>query len=81
MTIEEAKREILKEAPDLGDTLSNTTVLKLLDKINEDLQSRVCKNCRFDYCGCSVQDSIINTAEILPNLDYFGCKSFERKLK
>lgn len=44
------------------------------------MKSQFCDNCIFDYCGCSVQDSIL---QIDPNatFDTFGCNSFESKEK
>ena len=44
------------------------------------MQSRVCNNCRFDYCGCSVQDSIL---QVDPDATFetFGCINFELQCK
>ena len=40
------------------------------------MKSQFCDSCTFDYCGCSVQDSIL---QVDPNatFDTFGCNSFE----
>lgn len=52
--------------------------MQIIDEIFDSFEQRVCKNCTFDYCGCSVQDSLL---QVTPeaNLDNFGCVSFERK--
>ncbi len=44
------------------------------------MKSQFCDNCTFDYCGCSVQDSIL---QVDPNatFDTFGCNSFEPKYR
>ena len=40
------------------------------------MKSQFCSSCTFDYCGCSVQDLIL---QVDPNatFDTFGCNSFE----
>ena len=44
------------------------------------MKSQFCNACTFDYCGCSVQDSIL---QVNPNatFDTFGCNSFELSKK
>ena len=42
------------------------------------MQSRVCNNCRFDYCGCSVQDSILQV-DPSATFDTFCCNKFQCK--
>ena len=42
------------------------------------LQSRVCNNCQFDYCGCSIQDSILQV-DPTATFDTFGCNNFKCK--
>ena len=44
------------------------------------MKSQFCSACTFDYCGCSVQDSIL---QVNPNatFDTFGCNSFELSKK
>jgi hypothetical protein len=44
----------------------------------EDLQNRSCDNCRYDYCGCSIQDSILKI-EPDANFDNFSCNKWESK--
>ena len=55
-------------------------VESVIDSIYDSFEQRLCNNCTFDYCGCSVQDSIL---QIDPNatFDTFGCNSFESKEK
>lgn len=55
-------------------------VASLIDAIYDSVEQRLCDNCTFDFCGCSVQDSIL---QIEPNatFDTFGCNSFESKEK
>ena len=64
----------------LDTSLSKDRINLCLEYINE-LESRTCKNCKHDYCGCSVQDSIffVDTANCRPNsnLDNFGCNQWE----
>ena len=49
-----------------------------LSEINQALSKQVCDNCKFDYCGCSVQDSILR---VDPEATFttFGCNSFTCK--
>ena len=49
-----------------------------LCEINQVLSKQVCDNCKFDYCGCSVQDSILR---VDPEATFttFGCNSFTCK--
>ena len=41
MTRDEARRIILKQAPDLADTVSNIIVLKLIDKIYDEFEKTI----------------------------------------
>ena len=44
----------------------------------EELENRSCENCKYDWCGCSVQDSILivdNDAKF----DLFCCNKWEAK--
>jgi len=58
-------------------------IIKVIDVIFDDFESRVCKNCKYDWCGCDVQNAIFRISELndmeMPNLDDFGCNKFERK--
>ena len=44
------------------------------------MQPGLCDNCKSDYCGCSIQDSIL---QIDPKASFenFGCNKFEPKCK
>ena len=57
-----------------GNILVDLVVLE----INQALSKRVCDNCKFDYCGCSVQDSILR-ADPEATFTTFGCNSFTCK--
>lgn len=52
-------------------------VAYLIDAVYDSFEQCACNNCTFDYCGCSVQDSILRCD---PNatFDTFGCNSFEQ---
>ena len=64
------------------ESTSGRPVAKLLDasvyEINQALSKQVCNNCKFDYCGCSVQDSILR-ADPEATFTTFGCNSFTCK--
>lgn len=53
---------------------------KFIDAIYDSFEQRLCDNCSFDYCGCSIQDSIL---QIEPEATFttFGCNSFEPKYR
>ena len=53
---------------------------ELIDAIYDSFEQQLCNNCIFDYCGCSVQDSILQI-EPTATFDTFGCNSFESKEK
>lgn len=60
-----------------GDIVANIPqVESIIDSIYNSFEQRLCDNCTFDYCGCSVQDSIL---QVNPNATFttFGCNSFE----
>ena len=44
------------------------------------MQPRLCDNCRFDYCGCSIQDNILQI-EPEASFETFGCTEFKPKCK
>ncbi len=50
-----------------------TIMFQTVEAIKE---KHLCNSCRYDYCGCSVQDSIL---QIDPKATFetFGCNSFE----
>jgi hypothetical protein len=39
-------------------------------------EKQLCDSCRYDYCGCSVQDSILQI-DPKANFKTFGCNSFK----
>lgn len=47
-----------------------------VDRIYDDFEQQICNNCKHDYCGCSVQDSIL---QVDPEAIFttFGCNGFE----
>jgi len=49
-----------------------------IDIVYDDFESRVCKSCKYDYCGCSVQDSLLHFTPSA-DLDTFGCNKFKPK--
>lgn len=51
-------------------------MLRLFGKVFDSFEQQICGNCKHDYCGCSVQDSIL---QIDPEATFttFGCNSFE----
>lgn len=55
-------------------------VESVIDTIYSSFEQRLCDNCSFDYCGCSIQDSIL---QIEPEATFttFGCNSFEPKYR
>ena len=44
--------------------------------IHDSFEQQICDNCRYDYCGCSVQDLIL---QVDPEATFttFGCNRFE----
>jgi hypothetical protein len=54
---------------------------KLLNEIYNDFESRTCSNCKFDDCGCSVQDSINRVEEEPIDFSNFGCIKFQRVIR
>ena len=42
-------------------------------------QFEICNNCKFNFCGCSVQDSIlqVDPEATFETFETFGCNSFE----
>jgi len=88
MTREEAEEEWYQYVEDntVNYTLSSQTVKNMFDFIQEiydNFESRTCKNCKFDWCGCDIRDAIFRISKLddveMPNLDDFGCNRFERK--
>lgn len=53
---------------------------KFINAIYDSFEQRLCDNCNFDYCGCSIQDSIL---QVDPEATFttFGCNSFEPKYR
>ena len=50
----------------------------VIDVIYDSFEQRLCDNCTFDYCGCSIQDTIL---EVDPEATFttFGCNGFAPK--
>ena len=46
-----------------------------VDRIYDEFEQQICANCIHDYCGCFVQDSIL---QVDPDatFDTFGCNYF-----
>lgn len=55
-------------------------ITKLIDSIYTSTDQQICPNCAHDYCGCSVQDSILQV-DPEATFDTFGCNSFEAASK
>ena len=53
-------------------------MLRLFNKVFDNFELRICDNCKHDYCGCSVQDSILQ-ANPEATFTTFGCNSFTSK--
>ena len=60
-------------------------IVSLLADIYNDFESGVCKNCKHNFCGCSIQDMILEFKNKYgiesSDFDNFGCNKFERKTK
>lgn len=62
---------------------SEPQVSLIINELIDEHEQEICMNCKFDWCGCSIQDSIWafhkseNSAPI--NLDNFGCTQFKCK--
>ena len=56
----------------------------IIDKIFDDFESRVCKNCKYNNKMCTYQESIKVYCKVTRGEDYgcdfddFGCNRFER---
>lgn len=55
-------------------------VESVIDAIYDSLEQSVCDNCIFDFCGCSIQDSILQIDQEA-TFNTFGCNSFESKIQ
>ena len=51
-------------------------VAYLIDAVYDSFEQRICNNCYFNYCGCSIQDSIL-ICDAWATFDTFGCNKFE----
>lgn len=47
-------------------------------ELEELIKPKSCDDCMFDYCGCSVQDSILR-ADNTATFETFCCNSFKKK--
>ena len=87
MTKNEAIRLLAREAllmfeHDGSSTLYGNKTLHIIDKIFDEheelIKPKSCDDCMFDYCGCSVQDSILR-ADNTATFETFCCNSFKKK--
>jgi len=90
MTREEAKNFLFKKIKSYSEKIETNKELvdlikvdELIDRIYNDFENRVCRNCKYDFCGCAIQDIILNYEDEhgleLSNFNDFGCIKFERK--
>ena len=73
------KQEALEYGKSLG--LNPTTYgeeIILCQTIEAIKTVQLCDSCKFDYCGCSIQDSILQV-DPEATFETFGCNSFEFK--
>lgn len=52
--------------------------LKHIEELEELIKPKMCDDCMFDYCGCSVQDSILR-ADNTATFETFCCNRFKQK--
>ena len=85
MTREEAKDKMLTESVQYKNGLRtvalrkiNNFIDKIFDEHEELIKPKSCDDCMFDYCGCSVQDSILR-ADNTATFETFCCNSFKKK--
>ena len=77
LTRETAKQQIRHDEYSHGSIVASIPqVESVIDSIYDSFEQRLCNNCTFDYCGCSVQDSILQV-DLNATFDTFGCNSFE----
>ena len=75
-------RETAKQLAEEFYTPKSTYAMKMrwkdrfIDAIYDSFEQRLCNNCLFDGCGCSVQDSIFQI-DSNATFDTFGCNSFK----
>ena len=74
MTRTEAKEEIKS----LEGVEISKGRLYLIDRIYNEFESRSCNGCKHDWCGCSVQDSILRIDSEV-RFDSFCCNKWEAK--
>jgi hypothetical protein len=73
------REEVIKDLWDLGfvSPRVKVDVDNLIHKIYDDFENRTCSTCKFDNCGCSVQDSIYRAEQDIVDLSNFGCIKWE----
>ena len=49
-----------------------------INELEEVMKPKTCEGCAFDYCGCSVQDSILR-ADNTATFETFCCNRFKQK--
>jgi len=71
------RQEIFKHLKNLGlEPATYREQVIAVDTFELLKKHQICDNCRHDYCGCSVQDSILQI-DPKANFTTFGCNSFE----
>jgi len=53
-------------------------VIAILNSVWDAVEARTCGECKHDYCGCSIQDSLLHFTPSA-DLDTFGCNKFKPK--
>ena len=73
-------KELLKQALDLEDMdcRVEAKINDALNELEELIKPKSCDDCMFNYCGCSVQDSILK-ADNTATFKTFCCNSFKKK--
>jgi len=81
--IELIDKQISIEDINFRQCIERDDALDIIHLIYDDFESRICMNCKYDFCGCSIQDMIMNFTDKhnLEQIDFsdFGCNRFERK--
>ena len=75
MTRNEAKNLIIRNN---AEWFWYETIDKIFDEHEELIKPKSCDDCMFDYCGCSVQDSILR-ADNTATFETFCCNRFKQK--
>jgi hypothetical protein len=60
---------------------NKSSILELeffINKIYDDFENKSCDNCKYDFCGCDIQDSLIRSHND-DNFSDFCCNKWESK--